>query len=295
MVPPIVYAVVFAVSTCLLLDNFNRIEPLARPDGAANLTGVVWATIFFTSIRQLYYPIFIGFFTRKGLGDYTKGIKFAQQLLNFLFHTCSSVYLMYGLPGRDWFETDAKLWAEYPDQKQDYRDIVPYIMQLGYHTNCLAIHFTEPRREDHLVMLVHHAATVFLIASSFFGNYIRIGLIVMMYHDTSDILGCLIKMTNYLGWKKTTLVIFPNMCLVWFVTRLYMFPKLCLTTAVWIKPFSLTQYLSFPCMFCLCCLHAYWFYLFMQMGLRAIKSKGANTKDLSEDKASPIVLPKKNM
>jgi ceramide synthetase len=280
------YVAAVVVSAVMLGYNISEMQPDAPPEFSQNLVGVVWSTFLFTFGRILVYQFVIKWFMEQHETppDPARANKFAQQLLNFVFHTGSSMYLCYNLPRRDWFASDEALWKDYPDQNQDYRDIAVYILQLGYHINCLAIHFHEPRREDHYVMLVHHSATVFLIASSFLGNYVRCGLLVLLYHDSSDVLGCLIKMTNYLNWKTTTLIIFPNMCLVWFVARLYYFPRFLLYTATYQKPFSLTQWVSFPAMTCLVCLHSYWFFLFMKMAYVAITTKGKQVQDLSEDK-----------
>jgi hypothetical protein len=255
-----------------------------QPNFADHTVPLISAVMLFTFIRKLHYAYFMPMLLEYGPDEEVKARKCAQQLLNFGFHTMSTMYLIVNLPQREWFVSDEALWKDYPDQDQNYGDIVAYLLQLGYHINCLMIHFSEPRREDHYVMLVHHSVTVFLLVNSFALNYIRMGLLVLLYHDSSDILGCMIKMTNYLGWKKATLIIYPNMCFVWFMMRLYYFPRFIMYTALGLHPPRPEQLFSVGCLTVLCGLHAYWFYLFMKMGYLALKTKGKQMKDLSEDK-----------
>ena len=45
---------------------------------------------------------------------------------------------------------------------------------------------------------VHHIATIALVAGSWINGYLRIGVLVLLVHDTSDIPLDLTKMLNYL-------------------------------------------------------------------------------------------------
>ena len=276
------YVHVVIISAVMLCLNVSQMEFEAKPDVVHNFVGVIWATLFFTFGRILIYQNFVPFFLKYNPEETVKAKKSAQQLLNFIFHSLSSAYLCYSLPRRAWWASDWALFNLQPEI-QDYRDITLYILQMGYHTNCLAIHFSEPRREDHRVMFVHHSAAVVLIGSSFVANYIHAGLNVLLYHDTSDILACLAKMTNYIGWKKTTLAIFFPMCVVFGLTRIYFFPRFVFTTILneLMTNADMAQIVAFPCMVCLLCLHVYWFSLFVRMGYFAIMG---HLQDLTEEK-----------
>jgi len=274
--------IAIVLSTMLFVHSVAELPSFGKPSVYDHTVPIISAVFLFTFWRRLLYAYFMPLLLEYGPEEETKARKFCQQLLNFMFHTTSTIYLFHQLPQRAWFRSDEALWKDFPDQTQDYYDVLAYMLQLGYHTNCLMIHFSEPRREDHHVMFVHHAVTVFLLVSSFAGNYLRMGLLVLMYHDSSDVLGCLIKMTNYLGWKKTTLFIYPNMCTVWFIMRLYYFPRVIFVTALALYPRNKTQMTSVVCLSVLTCLHAYWFYLFLRMGYDALVGKGIT--DLSEEK-----------
>jgi hypothetical protein len=134
-------------------------------------------------------------------------------------------------------------------------------------------------------MLVHHSVTVFLLVSSFSLNYVRMGLLVLLYHDVSDVLPCLTKTTNYLGYKKITLFFYANMCVVWFLARLYYYPRVIFITALALDPWRTSQLICVACLSVLVVLHAYWFHLFLKMGAIVLKSKGHTATDLTEHRA----------
>ena len=58
--------------------------------------------------------------------------------------------------------------------------------------------FVEARRSDHWAMLIHHVATMTLIAGSYVCNFVPIGALVMITHDAADSFLEIAKIFNYM-------------------------------------------------------------------------------------------------
>jgi ceramide synthetase len=78
-------------------------------------------------------------------------------------------------------------------------------------------------------MYIHHVATITLVVGSHFLSQQRIGLLVLMVHDISDIFVDVLKLTNYLGYEgprflfAVEISFIANLFTFGFV-RLYIFP-----------------------------------------------------------------------
>jgi len=271
---------------CLLAWSISGLPSVLRPS-MDFLPIIVLSTIFFTLARLVQYSIIIPWIKHQPGVDDIKAHKYAQQLMNITIHGISSLTLLYVLPSREWFWSPAALWTEYPNQDQQFVDIGLYLLQLGYHINCLCIHFTEPHRDDHIVMIVHHCSTVILLGTSYAWNFIRIGLMVLLYHDISDCTVCLCKLANYLNWMKVGVAFFPLMVSFWIVFRLTLFPKL-IIDIFYFAPQTTAVYVCTFCLSVLVVLHLHWFRLMVVIAFQVKKSvvKGSytNLTDLSEEK-----------
>uniref|UniRef100_A0A8C8SS04 Ceramide synthase 3 n=1 Tax=Pelusios castaneus TaxID=367368 RepID=A0A8C8SS04_9SAUR len=77
---------------------------------------------------------------------------------------------------------------------------------------------------DFTAHVVHHLAAITLMACSWCANYIRIGTLVIIVHDTADFWLESAKMFNYAHWEKTCNVLFVIFSGVFFITRIIIFP-----------------------------------------------------------------------
>uniref|UniRef100_A0A3Q2XMW8 Ceramide synthase 2-like n=1 Tax=Hippocampus comes TaxID=109280 RepID=A0A3Q2XMW8_HIPCM len=109
-----------------------------------------------------------------------------------------------------------------------------YMLELGFYGSLLLRISVDIKRKDFKEQVIHHLATVFLLSFSYCANYIRIGTLVMLLHDSADILLESAKMFNYgSGWKKACDILFVVFASVFFLTRLVIFPsKIMHTTLV---------------------------------------------------------------
>eukprot|EP00978_Attheya_sp_CCMP212_P009748 scaffold23195_cov51-Attheya_sp.AAC.4 len=213
------------------------------------------------------------------------------------------------------------LWANYPNDVIDVGMIWYYLVQSAYNIEALlslaelsfSVQFRSPLTEkenkwqspvkvgwaktvrgDFQEMMVHHVITNLLVLGSSNFRCHRVGSMVFMVHDVSDVPVDLSKLANFLKWKKTTVGCFISMVLVWLVTRLGIFPFVIYKSVLFESGLSLNSgVLSVEFYYCyrhifiilmglIIVLHVSWFVMFLKMGY-VLVNKG-ETHDLSEHK-----------
>lgn len=197
--------------------------------------------------------------------------------------------------------------------------------------------FLESRKKDYYVMYIHHVATIALVGAwaphgavgrghrlpapleevslppprpagwSFVGNTLRIGLLVLMVHDISDIPIDLLKMVNLLslesfhGFFLSEIIFVINLC-TWAYFRLYRFLFHVIycslvvahnlnfkrisdkatgdfLTDFWQDPFleNVPGYFACNCLLTLLWfLHCWWFYLLLRIAYRLFSKTTAH-------------------
>ncbi|XP_007445015.1 ceramide synthase 3-like [Python bivittatus] len=80
------------------------------------------------------------------------------------------------------------------------------------------------KRTDFCKEIVHHGAALLLMSFSYCANYIRIGSVVMIIHEPSDVFLHFAKMFNYLKWQKTCNTLFFIFTAVYLFSFLVFFP-----------------------------------------------------------------------
>ncbi|KAI7791078.1 LAG1 longevity assurance-like protein 4 [Triplophysa rosa] len=144
-----------------------------------------------------------------------------------------------------------------------------YVTELSFYLSLLLCVSVDTKRKDFKEQIVHHVATIFLIAFSYCGNFVRVGTLVMLVHDSSDFLLESAKMFNYAGWRKTCDTLFVIFAAVFLITRLVVFPcRVVYTTAVdWLDvfpPFPGYYFFNFL-LLVLQALHIFWAWLILRM------------------------------
>eukprot|EP01064_Diplonema_japonicum_P028736 TRINITY_DN4488_c0_g1_i1.p1 TRINITY_DN4488_c0_g1~~TRINITY_DN4488_c0_g1_i1.p1 ORF type:complete len:335 (+),score=63.10 TRINITY_DN4488_c0_g1_i1:50-1054(+) len=171
-----------------------------------------------------------------------------------------------------------------------------YMIHLGYQLHALQFtvqegtSFTADRRADYRQMVLHHVIAVTLIVLSYIMGYARIGALVMVSHNMSDITVCLTKSAKLLGWKRACLFLLPLMIVTWAVTRLIFFPFYVLWHVFRIPVVDMHFYRAVPLVLCimglvvLLLLNIFWFIKFLQMATNLIFR--GNSMDVTESRAT---------
>jgi hypothetical protein len=167
--------------------------------------------------------------------------------------------------------------------------------QQQYHLQWpLTIHWSQSVRGDFREMFVHHIVTNMLVFGSSYFRITRVGSMVFLVHDISDVPVDLSKLANFLKWKFTTVSCFCTLVMVWLATRLLVFPFVIYRSVLfeawlvcangYIHPIYHVMYqpIFVVLIGLLIFLHFVWFTMFIRMGYVLIRKGEAH--DFSEHK-----------
>jgi len=158
-------------------------------------------------------------------------VKFPDQLFKLAFHAWSTFHIL-GLYDVTTL-TDPNWWFSrdrFSHQQHEMPHFLLYHAQIArWIFGWFLFSFVEPRNRDHSVMAAHHLATCSLLLGSLALSMDRVGVAVLLVHDSSDIFVCVLQMLHYLGvqgWR----FLYAGECAfalnfaVWCAVRLYAFP-----------------------------------------------------------------------
>jgi len=182
-------------------------------------------------------------------------IKFGEYVFRFFFHSAVSVYGLWYFLGEPWWDPaqgGVKVtFAGHPDHAIDVGMIWYYLLQCAYNVEAMIslielsvdfrmqgiysssngklqssfkIAWSPTCRGDFSEMFVHHVITNLLVIGSSHCRFTRIGSMVFMVHDVSDVPVDMSKLANFMKWKTSTVVAFVALLVTWVLTRLYILP-----------------------------------------------------------------------
>lgn len=239
--------------------------------------------------------------------------KFGEYVFRLLYHSMISLYGIWAFSKEPWWTfgstSDTRtLFQGFPFQPIDPRMAWYYLLQSAYNLDALisllelsfvlewsrqgnptqpaetrrrsflpfAIQWSPDVRGDFQEMFVHHVVTNLLVVGSSFCRLGRIGSMVFLVHDLSDVPVDCSKLANFVKYKKTTIVCFISMVLVWIATRLYVLPFVIFRAALVESHFVMDQglppllyicyrHLFYSLLAFLILLHVTWFGMFLRI------------------------------
>jgi ceramide synthetase len=236
--------------------------------------------------------------------------KFKESFWKALVYASFTFYGFYFMSSKSWFYDRSHFWHLDADQdhccpKACTNETWPecttskftfdvkfyYMAELGYYLQgIVSLVFWETRRKDFGVMMAHHVVTVILIVFSHYTRLLRIGTMVLLLHDISDIPLELAKASRYANMKSLCHAFFAVFFLVWVASRLVYFPGVIIRTALFEVPLcshiSLMRNYSMNAfntlLLTLLSFHVYWTYLISKILHKAVFKK-AGVSDVRED------------
>jgi len=187
-------------------------------------------------------------------------------------HSCPSLCTTDEWPGCSTckFTSDVKLY---------------YVLELGYYLQgVVSLLFWETRRKDFAVMMSHHIVTIVLITFSHWARLLRIGTMVFLLHDVSDVPMELAKACRYANLDSLTTVFFAVFFVVWVLSRIVYFPNVIIRTALfevpncpqieWKRDYCMVAFDGL--LLFLFAIHVYWTFLIGRILYRTIVSGKVN-------------------
>ena len=241
--------------------------------------------------------------------------KFGEYVFRLFYHSFISIYGVYYFWDKEWWASNGtlSLFQGFPYHSVEPGMIWYYLIQAAYNfdamVSLLELSFIwdsqrllkghwpwtwSPKvRGDFQEMMIHHVITNLLVIGSSVCRLTRIGSMVFLVHDISDVPVDLSKLANFLKWKITTLVCFFTMMGVWLATRLYTLPVIIygaiLTQSQYVVQDGLPvllyvhyRYIFYVLVGLLILLHVAWFGMFLQMLATFVRRNECH--DLSEHK-----------
>ncbi|KAF3690893.1 Ceramide synthase 2 [Channa argus] len=114
--------------------------------------------------------------------------KFCEASWRFVFYLVAFTAGIASLINTPWFWDHRECWRGYPKQPVAMPHYWYYILELGFYLSLLLCVSVDVKRKDFKEQVIHHIATIFLIGFSYCANYVRVGTLVMLVHDSSDFL-----------------------------------------------------------------------------------------------------------
>ncbi|XP_069006640.1 ceramide synthase 4a [Embiotoca jacksoni] len=195
--------------------------------------------------------------------------KFCEASWRFVFYLVAFIAGLASLINTPWFWDHRECWRGYPIQPVAEAHYWYYTLEMGFYLSLLLCVSVDVKRKDFKEQVIHHIATIFLIGFSYCANYVRVGTLVMLVHDSSDFLLESAKMFHYAVWTRTCDTLFVIFAVVFLVTRLVVFPgRVVHSTLVvsleFFQPFF-GYYFFNALLLVLQALHIFWAYLILRM------------------------------
>mmetsp|Transcript_11780 Transcript_11780/g.19182 ORF Transcript_11780/g.19182 Transcript_11780/m.19182 type:complete len:352 (-) Transcript_11780:796-1851(-) len=164
--------------------------------------------------------------------------KVMDQSWQLAIHVTMTAFAYYLMKDTTWFSDPASTFTPCPSRYREGELTRPmelnayYLMQLAiWMWTAFSCKWLESRRKDYVEMMLHHIVTIVLVLASLLYKEHPMGMLVLIVHDSSDVLLDMMKLANYFkletshGYFITEICFFLNTFVSWPLLRLYYFPR----------------------------------------------------------------------
>ncbi|KOB78804.1 LAG1 longevity assurance-like protein 6 [Operophtera brumata] len=202
-------------------------------------------------------------------------VKFCENMWAITFYVYSFSFGLYVMWDKEWLWNIDHCFIGYPHQSLTGDVWWYYMIITAFYWALIISQFWDVQRKDFWQIFVHHNATIALLSFSWVCNIYRIGTLIVLLHDWSEILLNAVKAAKYAAFQKLCDYLFAVFTVVWIVTRLGMYPFYIIWSSIIRAPMVMPKFPACFFNFLLCLLlvlHLYWTWLIFQVAYKAIRS-----------------------
>jgi ceramide synthetase len=233
-----------------------------------------------------------------------KIVKFVEAFWRAFFYAAFCILGYFSLFSPDtvlWITDPSQNWRNWPFHKITPAILFYYQIELGCYFHQLM--WTDRNHSDALEMMIHHIVTISLIIISHLANFFRVGAIILLIHDISDVFLETAKVLNYTAkpashnWLKVVVdIVFAIFAVLFFITRLVIYPGFVLTSMFTdgYQEFGISwlgAYVYVGLLLALQALHIFWFYLISRMIYKLVFDK-IEKDERSDDETEDVIILK---
>ncbi|KAI2464997.1 longevity assurance proteins LAG1/LAC1 [Annulohypoxylon bovei var. microspora] len=188
--------------------------------GHGDIYFVTFCVLLFTGIRAaLMQHVLAPLATYWGITKKKDVTRFAEQGWMLMYNSVFWTLGTYIYTNSSYFLNMEELWTNWP-QREIEGLVKGYILaQWSYWIQQLLVVNIEVRRKDYWQMIIHHFATIALIASGYAYHHYQVANLILVLMDMIELIFPLAKCLKSLGFTTICDVIFGVFAVTWFVTR----------------------------------------------------------------------------
>lgn len=194
------------------------------------ILAAAWTTMRHYASKLLFKPMASHFGLTRSNQD-----KMPESAWKFSYYFLSWLGILYVVWTNGFFQRPTSVWDGWSlDSSVPVGVSAIYLLQSSFYLHALyATAFQDTWRKDSMLLQAHHLLTLGLLGFSHAFRYNNIGILILLFHDVSDIQLEFTKLNVYFKIQKKKIVHlheqisnvgFICFMVTWFVSRLYWFP-----------------------------------------------------------------------
>jgi len=223
--------------------------------------------------------------------------KLKEAIWFFLYYLITFFWGLFLLWDKEWFWDSAHFWIDLVHHPMPDNIKIYYLSQLAFYICALFFlhNNTREKHKDRLILFIHHVTTIGLVSLSYYFWYWRVGTVVFLLHDFSDIFLESCKIFHYIDQDFIGHFDFVIFTISFFICRIVLYPHRILGSVLF-ESFTIVRepnykhwYLFVALLGMLQVMNLMWFVMIIQTIRRAIQQGGVK-KDYRSDSEEELTI-----